>query len=260
MQIGVSTACLYPMLTEQALRAVAESGIRETEIFFNAACETHGELFHEICAIRSAYDLHIQAVHPYFTFAESRLLFDAYRRRFLDGMEFVKRLCETAAALGSDRLILHGEKEPFKITESEYIERFGELATETEKLGVTLTQENVVRFRGQDPEFLSRMQRQLGDLFAMTLDVKQAVRSGVDPLTLARRFAPQIVHLHLSDHGKKGDCLPVGKGTFDFSALFSILKDGGFCGDGVVELYRSCYDDPRELSESAEKLSALSNI
>ena len=157
-------------------------------------------------------------------------------------------------------MILHGEREPFKISEAEYIERFGELAMLTAGEGVALTQENVVHFRSQDPEFLSRMQRELGDLFAMTFDVKQAVRSGVDPITLAKRFAPHIVHLHLSDHGDIGDCLPIGKGSFDFSRLFGVLKDGGFYGDGVVELYRACYREPRELSESAEKLTSISNI
>ncbi len=260
MQIGVSTSCLYPMLTEQAFRTLGESGVRETEIFFNAQCETNGALLRELLAIQAHYSLHVQAVHPYFTFAESRLLFDTYRRRFLDGTEFVRQLCETALTLGSRTLILHGEKEPFHIPEEEYIERFGILAEMTEKMGVTLTQENVVRFRGQDPDFLMRMHRQLGDRFAMTLDVKQAVRSGVDPLILARRFAQQIVHLHLSDHGEKGDCLPVGEGSFDFSALFRTLRDGGFQGDGVLELYRWCYDDPSELLKSAEKLSDFSNF
>lgn len=260
MQIGVSTSCLYPMQTEQAFRTLGESGVRETEIFFNAQCETSGALFREILAIQSEYGLHVQAVHPYFTFAESRLLFDAYYRRFLDGKEFVKKLCETALALDSRRLILHGEKEPFHISEDEYIERFGILADMTAQMGVTLTQENVVHFRGQDPEFLARMHRQLGDRFAMTLDVKQAVRSGVDPIGLARRFAPQIVHLHLSDHGEKGDCLPVGEGSFRFSALFRTLFEGGFCGDGVLELYRSCYNDARVLPKSAEMLSAFSNF
>lgn len=257
MRIGVSTSCLYPMVTEQAFRTLAESGVRETEIFFNTESETRGALLREILAIRSAYDIHVQSVHPYFTFAEARLLFDGYYRRYLDGTEYVKRLCETCTALGADRLILHGEREPFKISEEEYIERFGELAMRTAELGVTLTQENVVRFRSQDPAFLARMRQQLGDLFAMTFDVKQAVRCGVDPLSLAREFVPQIVHLHLSDHGEKGDCLPVGEGSFDFSALFRILKDGGFCGDGVLELYRSCYDDPAVLPESAEILSTL---
>ncbi len=260
MRIGVSTACLYPMPTEQAFRTLGEFDIRETEIFFNAECETRGELFREIRAIQAEYGLNVQAVHPYFTFAESRLLFDEYRRRFLDGIEYVKRLCETCRALDSDRLILHGEREPFKISESEYMERFGELAVQTKKLGVTLTQENVVRFRSQDADYLSRMRRQLGDLFAMTLDVKQAVRCGLDPTELARRFAPQIVHLHLSDHGKRGDCLPIGEGTFDFPKLFRVLRDSGFCGDGVLELYRSCYDDPQILPKCAEKLAAFSNF
>ena len=260
MQIGVSTSCLYPMLTEQSFRTLGEIGVHETEIFFNAQCETQGELFRGILAIQEEYGLHVQAVHPYFTFAESHLLFDNYRRRFEDGKDFVRQLCEAACRLGSKTMILHGEKEPFHISEEEYIERFGELAELTAAMGVTLTQENVVRFRGQDPEFLSRMRQQLGGLFAMTLDVKQAVRSGVDPLSLACRFAPQIVHLHLSDHGEKGDCLPVGEGSFDFSALFRTLRSGGFRGDGVVELYRRSWADAADLQKSAEKLSAILNF
>ena len=260
MRIGVSTSCLYPMLTEQAFRTLGEAGVRETEIFFNAGCETRGDLLREICAIRKEYGLHVQAVHPYFTFAESAMLFDIYPRRFLDGKEFLRQLCETTRALGCRVLILHGEKEPFHIQENEYIERFGVLADLTAEFGVTLTQENVVRFRSRDADFLARMQRQLGEKFAMTLDVKQAVRCGYDPIALARRFAPRIVHLHLSDHSEKGDCLPVGEGTFDFRALFRTLYDGGFQGDGVVEVYRSCYNDLSVLLKSAETLSDISNI
>lgn len=179
MRIGVSTSCLYPMQTEKAFSALAQAGVRETEIFFNAGCETRGEVFREICAIRKSCSMRVQAVHSYFTFAESRMLFDSYARRFQDGMELMRKLCETCRAINCRTIILHGEREPFKISEEEYIDRFGTLASETAKLGVTLTQENVVHFRSQDADFLDRMRRQLGDLFAMTLDVKQAVAAAL---------------------------------------------------------------------------------
>ena len=106
----------------------------------------------------------------------------------------------------------------------------------------------------------SFLQRGVPALLDAWTRAEMAVRCGVDPLDLARRFAPQIVHLHLSDHGEKGDCLPVGEGSFDFPALFRVLFDGGFRGDGVLELYRSCYEDPRVLQKSAEKLAAFSTF
>ena len=260
MRIGLSTSCLYPLPTDESLACLASAGVREVEIFFNAGCESRGDVLQTLCAICRANELRVQAVHPYFSFAESYTLFGIYARRVQDAMELYRGLCEACHALGCDKLVLHGEKEPFNISEEEYIERFGTLALQTRRDGVTLTQENVVRFRASKPSFLRRMRDELGDLFAMTLDLKQAVRSGEDPLAMAREFAPDIVHLHLSDHGAAGDCLPPGSGSFDFEALFHILRDGGFSGDGVVELYRSCFDEVSAVCTSAEKLAQISNI
>ena len=39
MKIGISTACLYPMLTEKSLEEVGKSGIKDAEIFFNSMGE-----------------------------------------------------------------------------------------------------------------------------------------------------------------------------------------------------------------------------
>ena len=254
MRIGVSTSCYYPLPTDEALARLAALGVRETEIFFNAACETRGVLLERLCGICGAYGLHVQAVHPYFSFAESYTLFGIYPRRVQDCMELYRGLCEACHALGSDKLVLHGEKEPFSISEAEYIERFGTLAEQTKRDGVLLTQENVVRFRAAKPAFLRRMRAELGDLFAMTLDVKQAVRSGEDPVEMAREFAPVIAHLHLSDHGADGDCLPPGTGKLDFDALFRVLRGG------VVELYRGCFAEETVLHACVEKLTQISEF
>ena len=48
MKLGISSACLYPMETEKAVRFLCESGVAEIEIFFNSACEIEGEIFKEI--------------------------------------------------------------------------------------------------------------------------------------------------------------------------------------------------------------------
>ncbi|MBQ7541074.1 MAG: sugar phosphate isomerase/epimerase [Clostridia bacterium] len=260
MQIGISTSCLYPLPTDEALLRLAQMDVREVEIFFNAGCETRGSLLRELCAIREAYGIRVQAVHPYFSFAESYTLFGIYPRRVQDAMELYKGLCEACRALDCDKLVLHGEKEPFSLSAQAYIERFAALAEQTRGDGVLLTQENVVRFRAAEPGFLRQMRQELGDLFAMTLDVKQAARSGVDPLSLAREFAPQIAHLHLSDHGPGGDCLPPGTGAFDFRALFATLYTNGFSGDGVLELYSSCFDQKDILPSCARKLQEFSEI
>ena len=247
MAIGISTACFYPEQTESALTQLGEMGVHDAEIFFNARCEARGPILSEIDEIRRRYGISIRAIHPFFTFAEPTLLFSRYRRRMQDGFDLYAELCEACHTLDCGILVLHGEKEPFALSDEEYIERFGLLAQKVQSEGIVLTQENVVRFRSQSPAFLRKMADGLGDLFRMTLDVKQAVRSGIDPLSLCREFADKTVHVHLSDHGEAGDCLPVGKGDFDFLTLFRILNEAGFSGDPVVELYRRCYQDPKEL-------------
>ena len=39
MNIGISTASYYPLETESALEEIGKSGIKTTEIFFNAESE-----------------------------------------------------------------------------------------------------------------------------------------------------------------------------------------------------------------------------
>ena len=253
MPVGVSTSCLYPMQTERAFERLAQFGIRDAEIFFNSESETQGALLREIVAVQRAYGVAVHAVHPYCTFAEPYLLFSSYRRRFEDGVELYRRLGDACRALGCDLLILHGDREPFHIGEAEYAERFCILAQALERDGVRLTQENVVRFRSADVQMLRTLRDALGERFYMTFDVKQAVRCGLEPLALAREFAPHIVHAHVSDHGEAGDCLLPGRGSFDFRALFSVLRGA----DSVLEVYRGAFREETELVESYKLLADL---
>ena len=67
--------------------------------------------------------------------------------------------------------------------------------------------------------FLLEMRDALGKQARFVLDIKQAVRSGEDPLAMLRGLGSHVVHVHMSDHGEYGDCLLLGKGAFG-SALF----------------------------------------
>ena len=257
MAVGISSACFYPLETEQALRRLVQNGVEYTEIFFNAGCETKGSILQTITDIVRGSALKVCALHSYCSFAEPHLIFSPYARRMQDGIEVYKGLCEAANTLGAKLLVLHGEKEPFRISEQAYIERFAQLEEIVRSQGVLLTQENVVHFRSQDPSFLETMRTSLGDNFRLTLDIKQAVRSRVDPVTLVKDFLPNIVHMHISDHGERGDCLPPGEGGFDFEALFSLMHSGGYTGHYMLELYRTCYENETVLLNSFKKVSKI---
>ena len=48
MDIGVSTACLYPLETEKALYELAERGVKNVEIFVNSIDELEGQVLVEL--------------------------------------------------------------------------------------------------------------------------------------------------------------------------------------------------------------------
>ena len=65
MKAGVSSASLYPLHTEDAVRAIAELGVKNMEIFINDISETRGEIFEDICRIKDIYGINVLSVHPF---------------------------------------------------------------------------------------------------------------------------------------------------------------------------------------------------
>ena len=59
-----------------------------------------------------------------------------------------------------------------------------------------------------------------------------------------------IVHIHISDHTENADCLPPGKGDFDFARLIGIMNSAGYNGDYIIELYRENFGDENDLKQS----------
>ena len=65
MTIGVSTACLYPMETEKALRALGESGVQNVEIFLKSWSELSPAFRDALTGIRCPYHMRVVSVHPF---------------------------------------------------------------------------------------------------------------------------------------------------------------------------------------------------
>ena len=123
--------------------------------------------------------------------------------------------------------------------------------------GVRVCQENVVRFRSENVEFLKKMRSALGDDFNMVFDVKQAIRSGYDPFYVLNEFKNDIVHIHLSDNTPEVDCMPPGRGTFDFRRLFDVMDSVDYKGGYVIEIYSKGYNVAEELKLSKKYLENL---
>lgn len=257
MKIGVSTASLYPIETELALEEIAKAGVKTTEIFFNCESELKPSFVDILFDIKQEYDLDITAIHPTLSLAESFMIFSEYERRFYEALNKFARYSEVAAELGAKYIILHGGKPNGLTTDEEYCEKFMALNRETRKNGVTVLQENVVRYRSGDIEFLRSMKEILGDDAQFCFDIKQAIRCGYEPISLMSEFMPNIKHFHISDHSLAGDCLLPFNGNFDFKGFFEILRRNNYNGACNIEVYKNAYKNKNEIFISHKKLFSI---
>ncbi len=256
MQLGASTASFYPMETEQALRFLAENGVKDIEIFVNCECEIKSPIREEIAAIIKEYDLNIISVHPLPTY-ESLYIFSGYERRLTYGFQMYGEYFEAARLWGARYLVLHGVNKDAHCPFERYVERFKQLYDLGISFDVTLLQENVFYCKSGNLKFLRDISTALGDSVSFVLDLKQAVRAGYSPFDVVNAVGEKIVHVHLSDNGPCGDCLPIGKGCFDFTTLFDKLPAAN---SAVIELYREDYGEHIEIVESVKNIEKVLGI
>ena len=255
IELGISTASLYPLETEKALELVGKSGVKNTEIFFNAACELEKSFVTELKNIAQYYDVNVVSIHPTMSLAESFMLFSAYERRTKEGMEQYKRYGEIAATLGAKFVIMHGGKDNGVLDDIGYCNRFLEISNVVKESGVVLLQENAAKFRAGKKAFLESMVKILGDDAAFCLDIKQCIRSGYDPADILDIIGKHVRHLHISDSTEEKDCLLPGKGNFNFLEFFKKCDEIGYKGYAVTEVYRNAYCEYDEVfSNQAEFL------
>lgn len=249
MSIGISTASFYPLETEEAIAILSENSIPCTEIFFNCAKELKDSFIDYVIDIIDNSPLLVTAIHPMLSFAEPYMIFSEYMRRFEESEENFKRYFEIAARLGAKFVNLHGDRPTGKLPVEEYCERFKILADSGKKFGITLCQENVNGYRSADPEFLADMVRLLGDDANFTLDIKQCIRAGYTVPEIMEAMDYKIRHVHISDNSPAADCLLPTRGNFNFKELITDLKNHGYNGDFVIEVYQNAYKNHNEIFE-----------
>ena len=255
MNIGISTACFYPMETEKALLELAKSGVRSVEIFFNADCELEGNIYDEIKRTVNENEISVLSVHPYTSAIETMTLFGDYPRRLTAILDVYNRYFEIMNDLGAKIFVLHGALKSahfLKLPDGEklYLERYSMLHELGKKQGITVAQENVSYCKSGDPDFLRKMRNELGENCAFVLDVKQALRSGLDVFEVMDIMGDRLAHCHLSDNTPDHDCVPVGKGRLDFGEFARKLKNINYSGGIILELYSSGFEHLSELMES----------
>ena len=253
MDIGCSTSCFYPIETEKAFDEVIKLGFKKAEIFFNTSSELELPFVNELKRMADCNGVRVLSAHPFSSALENMCIFGEYERRYEDFIGLYQKHCHAAAVLGAEFVVIHGalDRRKIPLDDGLYFERFKKLVEIGKAEGVSVCQENVNKFKSQHIDFMKRMRKALGSDFKMVFDIKQAVRAGYDPFEFLEEMKNEIVHVHISDNKlPESDCMPPGRGNFDFSCLFDTLDNAGYKGGYVIEIYSRGLDVKRELELS----------
>ena len=265
MRVGISTASFYNRYMIEDLPALyAQWGVKNAEYFLNSFCEYEPD-FVELLAERTEENgITVCSVHPMSSMFEAQL-FSLHPRQQQDAFRIYEKVLMAAKRLGAGRYCMHGAAHLSGAAKNLEIIRiapvFDELCAMADSYGVRLTLENVSWAFFHEPEFglrlLNAMKR---DSLRFTLDIKQAVRSGTDPFLFAETLGERIDAVHCCDYrlenGKMRYLLPP-KGGFDFGGLVTALREKGFDGDVLLEVYSDTYTETDELRDSYHALETM---
>lgn len=257
MQAGVSTACLYPQHLEEALYDLALNGVTHVEIFINSDSDITRERVHTMKTIMERYGVTCRSVHPFACPIEPLMLFSSYDRRVDDMIDYYKRTFEVMQIFGAEYFVFHGNNKYVSVESELYCERYLRLVNAGKEFGITVAQENVERCQSGKLHFMREMLRILGNDACFVLDVKQAVRSGESPSDILHMLGSHVIHVHMSDHGEKGDCLPLGQGDFRIRAFLETLYQYSPESSVMLELYRKNFRGISDLVGSYRMLGHI---
>lgn len=258
MQIGISTASLFGRFpTEDALEFLSKNQVECAEVFLESYCEydsTFGNLLKE-----KKQDIKVHSVHVLTTQFEPQL-YSVNERAQRDSFKLLDQAMKVGEQIGADYYTFHGgarfKKTPFTID----YDRVGAITQRIIDICAThkisLAYENVHWGYYNYIGFFSELKKRTVGLKA-TLDIKQARQSGLSYKQFIEEMKEDIVTVHLSDYREDGKmCMP-GVGITDFYDLFSRLRDVGFDGALMLEVYKSDYKDFNELFRSLEYVKTL---
>ncbi|MBO5712917.1 MAG: sugar phosphate isomerase/epimerase [Clostridia bacterium] len=258
MEIGVSTASLFKrQYNENALITLNEIDARVCEIFLGTYRE-YTENFGKLLLSRLG-NLKVHSIHTLNTHFEPQL-FALNPRAVEDAYEIYGNCLNTAKMLSAKNYTLHGIA---RFKKNILYNNYASIGPKIEKArlfakeyGVDMTLENVEWAYYNHVGFLTEILKYAPEL-KTCLDIKQARIAGEGYIPYLNEMGNRINTVHISDITETGKiCLP-GKGTFNSEELFKRLKDVGFDGAILIEVY---YEDFNEIEEIKESLYYLRNL
>lgn len=258
MEIGISTACFYPLYTEDTIKIICGLGTNLCEVFLEAECEYERDYILELKKEMDKLNVRANSVHAFCATFEAQL-FSEYERRRTDALVTYKKVVEAAALLGADSYTFHGDKRSDdlgKINFKHYIKCVNELLDIAQSNNIALSWENVAWCQTSRPEFIAKIKEAAPEM-KFTLDIKQAGRVGKTPYEYLDVMGSSVINVHVNDFNFERSCMLPGQGMFDFKVFFRRLDAMDYKGNAIIEVYSWDYDNYSELKTSVEYLRSI---
>lgn len=245
---------------EEALPLLNELGVECAEVFLTSFSEYGYPFADTLKSVKG--DLDVYSVHALNTEFEPQL-FSKHPRVKADAYGWAEKVLESANALGAKFYTFHGTTRMKRHTRSgenddfpSMVTGFAELSEFCEKRGVSLSLENV---EWATYNRLGVFRVLAGEIPALrgVLDIKQARISGQPWQTYLDEMGNRLSHVHISDVDERGKMRLPGQGVFPFEELVQRLKDVGFDGAILIEVYNKDYKDFSELKNSVDFVNEI---
>jgi len=255
--IGVSTASFFgKVVTEDSLAVLSDLGVGIAEVFLGTSYE-YKKSFVD-CLVERKGNIEIHSIHALGLQFEPELMSISQRARD-DAERVFRSVLRAGRALSAKYYNFHG---PAKLKNQRSTLDWGRFADTLNRLcdiakrhGIRLSYETVHWCHYCTPEFFLPLKTACPNLYT-TLDVKQCLQSGFDPIDYLDNMGDRLCTVHLCDIDKDGGtCLP-GRGVYDFGKLFRELSKRGLGHvPKLVEVYSKDYKDIGQLVDSVRWLS-----
>lgn len=251
MQLGLSTAAFYGRWeTEEAAREIALLGMDCAEVFLQTVSE-YEPSFAELVREKLG-GIPCVSMHPSGIQFENQMFGRSGRQR-QDAFDLFRRTLDAAQRLGAQYYVYHGRStallKPLPFDLQANIDMIGRMGEEAARRGMYIAWENVSWCQLTTCERVARVRAAMPDV-RFTLDIKQAMRAGEDPIAMARAMGDALVHVHVCDWKTDGTlCLP-GEGSFDFCKLVAVLGELGYEGAVILEPYLALIHSDEALGRS----------
>ena len=257
MRLGLSTAAFYGRWeTEEAASYIGTLPLDCAEVFLQTVSEWEPAFALDVRARLGG--VACTSVHPLGTDFECGMFSRSARKR-RDTMDMFRRVLDAGATLGAGMYVYHGRFNPreglLSWNAQMNADVVGPMCEEAALRGMAIAWENVSWCQLTDEARVTEARRLLPQV-RFTLDIKQALRAGRDPLKLARAMGDRLVNVHVCDRDAGGKlCLP-GEGAFDFDALFALLGEMRYDGPVILEPYLQLIKNDDALERSIAFLRA----